>query len=179
MRTHCFKYQKVFHQKAFTIIELLIVMLALTIVLGVVTRIYFVGSNLWATGLSRSDVRTELVQSMELMTNSLRRARSIDSLTESSITFTADLGSGVNTYRFYLYHASDAEPNPPYSQNTYDLRWAQEVVTYGAGANLSRNIVQPTSAAFSQSGDVISIDLTAMKNEQSIRMRSKVRPRNL
>jgi hypothetical protein len=164
---------------SFTILELLIVILALIILVGVIARVYFVGANLWNEGLTRSEIRTDLAQAIELISRNLRRATSIDTITASSITFTANLGSGSDTYRVYLYSASDPEPNPPYSESTYDLRWVQGTVTYGSGANLAADIARPTSTPFSRSGNVITIDLTAARGDESVRMRSNVRPRNL
>lgn len=167
------------NKKSFSILELLAVILALGILLGVIARVFFAGSEIWNKGYSRSSIRTSLAQAIELISRNLRRATSIDAITASSITFTADLGNGSGTYRVYLYNAADPEPNPPYAQDVYDLRWAQGTVTYGLGANLATDIAQPTNTPFSQSGNVITIDLTATKDNQSIRMRSKVRLRNL
>jgi len=167
------------NRRAFTIVELLVVMVTLIILMGVVVNLYTVGLDLWSEGYTRSGIRTELAQALELISKNLRQAKSIDALTESSIIFTADLGSGDDTYRIYLYNASDAEPNPPYSQSSYDLRWVQGTVTYGLGANIATNIVQPTNTPFSQSGNVIAIDLTATSGDESVRLRTNIRPRNL
>lgn len=166
-------------EDGFTVIELLIVILAFVIIVGVVVNVYNVGLNLWSEGSGRSAIRTDLSQSLELITRNLRKATSITALTESSITFTADLGSGSDTYRIYLYNPSDPEPNPPYTQDTYDLRWVKGTVTYGLGARLATDIASPTNTPFSQSGNKITIDLTAMRGDESVRLRSIVRPRNL
>ncbi len=163
----------------FTILEILIVILALTIVVGVVNNVYIVGLDLWSEGISRSSIRTDLSQALELVSKNLRRATSIDAITASSITFTADLGGGSSSYRVYLYNASDSEPNPPYSQDNYDLRWAQGTTTYGSGANLATDIAQPINTPFTQNGNVITLDLTATRGEETVRLRSNVRPRNL
>ena len=163
----------------FTILELLVVILALTILIGVVNNVFLVGFAVWNTGYSRSDNRTSATQALELISKNLRQATAITSLTDSSVTFTANLGGGVNTYRIYLYNAADPEPNPPYTQNTYDLRLAQGVTTYGQGIILARNIIQPINVPFAISGNNITIDLTLKTGDESIRTRTKVTPRNL
>ena len=167
------------NRKGFTILEVFIATLA-TAILGVTLgNVFIVGFRAWDGEYNRASLKRELSQSLELIAKSLRQAKNIDSLSESSITFTADLGAGDQSCRVYLYNSSDAEPNPPYTQSTYSLRWAEGTVTYGSGANLSMNISQPTTAPFSQSGNVITIDLTAVKDNQTLRMRTKIRPRNL
>ncbi|MCA9404941.1 MAG: prepilin-type N-terminal cleavage/methylation domain-containing protein [Candidatus Omnitrophica bacterium] len=164
---------------AFTILELLVVIVAFSIIVGVVLNVYGVSLDIWNEGFKRSDIRTELSQTLELVTKNLRRATSIDALTDSSITFTADLGSGSTTYRVYLYNAADPEPNPPYTQSTYDLRWVQGTTSYGSGASLANNIIQPSSPVFSQAGNVINVNLTAAEGDETVRLSSSVRPRNL
>ncbi|MCK5580669.1 MAG: hypothetical protein KAJ18_05280 [Candidatus Omnitrophica bacterium] len=165
--------------KAVTLLELLVVILALVILVGVINNVFFVGFNVWNEGFSRAEIRTDLGQALELISKNLRQAGSVDALTESSITFSADLGGGDDTYRVYLYHEDDPEPNPPYTQDTYDLRWAKGTVDYGAGANLVTDIAQPTHIPFSQTGAVITMDLTATRGDETLRLRSNVRPRNL
>ncbi|MDP8212751.1 MAG: type II secretion system protein [Candidatus Zapsychrus exili] len=164
---------------AFTMVELLVVILALSIILGVISSSYITGLRLWNSGFSRSSMRTKLAQSLELISKNLRQAKSIDALTESSITFTADLGNGDQSYRVYLYNSADAEPNPPYTQEFYFLYWVSDDITYGLGATLATNILQPTSVVFSQSNNVITIDLEAQEGDQIVGMSTKVRPRNL
>ena len=165
--------------KGFTIIELLVVILALVILTGVTVNMYTLGLDLWNIGTNRSAIRSDLSQSMELISKNLRQATSINALTPSSVTFTADLGAGSTTYRVYLYNASDPEPNPPYTTSTYELRWAQSAVPYGSGAILASDVVQPTNAPFSQSGNVVTLDFTVSRNDSAVRLRTNVTPRNL
>ena len=151
--------------------------------LGILTTTVIFVYNLhfksWNEGYARSVIRDNLSQAMELAGDRLRRAQSIDALTESSITFTADLGNGSNTYRLYLYNAGDPEPNPPYTQSTYSLRLGQGAVDYGDGPVLSSDIAQPSGPAFAISDKVITLDLTALRGAEQVTMRTKIRPRNL
>lgn len=168
------------NKKGLTLIELLLTTAMLAILIFTVGYVFVVGSNLWSEGYARSDIRGDISQAVELISKSLRQAKSIDDLTESSITFTADLGSGDDTYRVYLYNASDGEPNPPYKQQSiYELRWAKGTVSYGSGAILATDIPIPTNIPFSQSNNLITIDLTATRGDETVRIRSNIRPRNL
>ncbi|MCK5014320.1 MAG: hypothetical protein KAS66_10915, partial [Candidatus Omnitrophica bacterium] len=92
------------------------------------------------------------------------------------------LGDGDDTYRIYMYNASDTEPNPPYTQNTYELRRAKTTVTYGSGAVLISDVKKPnpsSSKPFSQNGNVITMDFVVERGDQQIAVRANVRPRSL
>ncbi len=168
--------------RGFTLIELLVVLTMLSVLVFTVGYTFVTGMRLWDHGYDRSQIRTELAQALELVSKNLRQATSIDALTAGSITFTADLGNGSTSYRVYLYNASDAEPNPPYTENTYELRWAETTVTYGSGAVLASDIAKPNPPAskpFSQSGNLITMDFTVENGDQTVNMRTNVRVRNL
>ena len=165
-----------------TLIELLITTAVLSILILTVGYTFIIGLKLWNEGYNRSDIRTDLSQALELASKNLRQAKSIDALTAGSITFTADLGDGDDTYRIYLYNASDSEPNPPYTQNTYELRRAKTTVTYGSGAVLISDVKKPNppnAKPFSQSGNVITMDFVVERGGQEVAVRTNIRPRSL
>ena len=164
-------HYSLFTKNGLTLIELLVPTAILAILVFTVGYVFVVGLNLWNEGYARSDIRGDISQGMELISKNLRQAKSIDILTESSITFTADLGSGDDTYRVYLYNSADPEPNPPYTQSSYELRWAKGTVTYGSGAILARDIAPPTNTPFTQSGNYITIDLTVTRADETLRIR--------
>jgi prepilin-type N-terminal cleavage/methylation domain-containing protein len=169
-------------QKGLTLIEVVVVTVILAMLVFTVGYTFMIGLKQWNEGWARSQMRTKMNQALELVTKNLRQATSIDALTAGSITFIADLGSGPQSHRVYMYNASDAEPNPPYTQDTYDLRWAVGTVTYGSGATIATDIAQPNPPAsnpFSQSGNVITMNFTLERGDVSIDMRTNVRVRNL
>ena len=58
--------------RGFTILELLIVILALTILVGVIVNLYLVGLDLWGEGHARSSIRTDLSQTLELISKNIQ-----------------------------------------------------------------------------------------------------------
>ncbi len=129
--------------------------------------------------LNRTAIRTGSSQAMEIVIKNLRNSKSIDALNASGVTFTADLGGGDETFRIYLYNEDDPEPNPPFTEQKYDLKFIRGSDVYGQGAILAKNIKVPTGSVFSQAGNLITLDWTTLNNGAQIRLRSSVRPRNL
>ncbi|MBZ0166627.1 MAG: hypothetical protein K8I00_07440, partial [Candidatus Omnitrophica bacterium] len=123
--------------------------------------------------------RASLGQAMQEAVTMIRQAKSIDSLTESSVTFTADLGGGDRMYRLYLYHADDAEPNPPYTQERYQMRFAIDDGDYGAGAVLVTDVQPSVQPPFAVDGNVMTLDWTVLTAQAALRFRTQVCPRNL
>lgn len=168
--------------KGLTLIELLVTTAIMSVLVFTVGYTFVVGLKLWNVGYDRADIRTDISQALELISKNLRQAKSIDELTAGSITFTADLGSGDTSCRVYMYNSSDPEPNPPYTQNTYELRWAVGTVTYGSGAILVSDVAKPnppSSKPFSQSGNLITMDFVVERGDESVSARTNVRVRNL
>ena len=158
--------------------ELIMVIAMMGILTATVSFVYNLHFRSWNELYTRSVIKDKLSQALELMSDRLLQAQSIDDFTENSITFTADLGGGSNTYRLYLYNANDPEP-PPYTQSTYSLLSAQGAVSDGDGVVLSPNILQPSSPPFVMSGKVITINLTAQSGAEQVTMTTSIRPRNL
>ena len=171
------------NRRGLTLVELIITVVILPILIFTIGYSFVIGLRLWNQGYTRADIRTRLSQALELVSKQLRQAKSIDELTAGSITFTADLGDGDDTYRVYMYHGADSEPNPPYTQQgSYELRWAKSTVTYGSGAVLVADVkrpVPPSSKPFSQNGNVITLDLVVERGDETVAMATNVRPRNL
>lgn len=168
-------------KKGLTLIELLITTAVLSILILTIGYTFIIGLKLWDKGYNRSDIRADVSQALQLMSKNLRQAKSIDAFTAGSITFTADLGDGDDTYRIYMYNAAESEP-PPYTKNMYELRWAKTTVTYGSGAVLIADVKKPNppnAKPFSQSGNVITMDFVVERGDQSVAMRTNVRPRSL
>jgi hypothetical protein len=166
-------------RKGITLSELIITLALMSILTVTVIFVFNLHFKSWNESYGRSLIRGRLSQALEVISDNLRHAQSIDAISDSSLTFTADVGSGPETYRLYLYSAEDPEPNPSYTQDVYSLRLARGSINYGDGAVLSSDIAQPAGPVFTMSGPVIAIDLSAVRGDQRLSMRSKIRPRNL
>jgi type II secretory pathway pseudopilin PulG len=170
--------------QGFTLIELLMVTGMIAGIIGVITLLYIVGLKTWDAGSTRVRIRESLNQTMAMMVQELRQAKSIDSFDESSITFTSiDFESSLApppdaTYKYYLYNAADPLPNPPYTANNYSLMRAKNNNTYGAGQTLVKDITRPTSPPFSLNGKLFTIYLGVDSGGQSLWLRTKVLQRN-
>lgn len=179
------------NRKGFTLLELIIVLVMVVVLIGTVSFVFIVSLRAWSSGRVRADIRADLDLARERMLKEIRHAKSIDISEESRITiisivdFEEPIDFEVPTsYRYYLYNENDPEPNPPYTQATYQLRRSKNDATYGAGVALVEGIVNPQSfdpsrPPFTQSGNLIIIDLNGTREGETIRLRSNVRPRNL
>jgi len=170
---------EIINRKSMTLVELIVVIGMMTILTATIFFVYNLHFKSWNQGYTRSVIRGKLSQALELMGNRLLQAQSIDAFSESSITFTADLGNGSNKYRLYLFNADEPGAHPPYTQSTYSLLSAQGTVNDGDGVVLSADILQPSSPPFTISGKLITINLTAGKGAEQVTMNTNVRPRNL
>ena len=151
------------NRSGFTVMELIIVMLMTVILVGSIVTVFISTSHAWSAGNDRAQVRENMSQAMELMVRDLRQATSIDVLSVSSVTYTANTGSGSTQYRFALYR--------PASGTTYQLLRSLGADAAGTGAVLLGGI--PSANAFTRTGNVITIDLTAYSGAQGIEMRTK------
>lgn len=166
-------------QKGLTLIELLISLIVLSILGALVASTYLFGARTIQSYQTHGGLRASLGQAMQKAVNMIRQAKSIDSLTESRVVFTADLGEGDRMYRLYLYHPDDAEPNPPYTQETYQIRLAIDDGDYGAGSVLVSEVQPSAEPPFAMAGSLMTLDWTVLTAQASLRLRTKVSPRNL
>ncbi len=166
------------NHKAFTVLEVLIVIIFLVTIIPLLGLMYTVSIKTFREGFSNSTLVSESSLVMSRIRKPLLQAKSIDAITASSLTFTADDGGFDRSFRIYLYNSSDSEPNPPYTESSYQLRFAKGSVAYGDGVVLSDNMIQPSSAVFSQAGNVISILLDMAEGDSALTVRTNVRPRN-
>ncbi len=157
------------NKTAFTLVELLISSAVMAILAGTVVFVYLACLSSWDAGDRRASTRMELSQAMELMVKQLRRATEITSLSGQKVTFKADLGDGAGAkeYRFVL--------------NTISYRLLKGLAADPAdtGGTIAARIQPSATTVFSQSGNVITIDLSADNAGSVVHVRSKVRPRNL
>lgn len=168
-------------KKGLTLIELMIVILMFVILTGVIVYILRAVLLSWSSQETRSGIDISLDRGIEEVVRDLREARQVSSVNNDEIRFTQDL---TNYYIYYLYNTGDSYP-PSFNQNTYELRKATlsggigGTFTYGSGDIKIIDILPPPTSDLSISSNLITLDLSVNRKDETIRSRTQVRPRNL
>jgi len=176
----------------FSLIETLIVLLLLAILLAVSGSLFVVSLRAWDSGCIRTGVREDVSYAMEKTVRDLKEM-ALGSLNQYdpgsgdiAHTIQYDDLSG-NTYVLYLYNADDATLDSTYGENLYDLRKADidegDTPATGDGVLILRDLVSPDAASPATAltvGDTqITLDVAVQRGDETVRTRTKVRPRNL
>ncbi len=167
-------------KKGLTLIELMIVIIMFVILAGVTIYILRAVLLSWSSQETRSGIDISLDRGIEEIVRDLREARQVSSVNDE-IRFTQDL---TNYYIYYFYNASDSYP-PAFSQSTYELRKAtitggiSGTFIYSSGLIIITDVLPPATSDLSRSGNIVTIDLSVIRKEETIRSRTRVRPRNL
>lgn len=135
----------------------------------------------WSSAEERSGIDITLDRGIEEMVRELREASGIGSVQNDEIRYTLD---GATYSIYYLYNAADSYP-PSFSESAYDIR--QETLTggiggtfsYGSGKIVMTDVVPPATSDLSISGNMITLDVSITRNDETVRSRTEVRPRNL
>lgn len=167
-------------RKGFTLIELIITILMLVALVGASAFVFRAMLLSWSSQETRSGIDISLDRGIEEMVRDLREARQVQS-NNDEIRFTQDQ---TTYYIFYLYNANNSYP-PSFNQSSYQLRKAtfsggiSGTFTYGSGPIIITEILPPNASDLSISGNIVSIDLSAKRGDETIRSRTQVKPRNL
>ena len=175
--------------KGFTLIEVMIAVVLFSILS--VSSVFLLRAILvnWSGEEARSGLQINLDRGMEEMERDLRKATQVQSTANyDEIRYAQRQGasSTYNYYIFYLYHAADSYvPPPSFSQFSYQLRRAtlsggiNGTFTYGSGDIVVNNVIPPSTSDLSLSGNLITIDLTVKRFDETLHSRTQVRPRNV
>lgn len=171
-------------KKGFTLIELMITIVMLVVLIGVSACVFRAVLLGWSSQEDRAGIDINLDKGIEEIVRDLREAKEIQS-TDSydEIRFSPDQST---YYIYYFYNAGDAYvPPPAFNQISYQLRKATLIgdingtFTYGEGQLIMTDVLPPATSDLSSNGNILTIDLTITRNDETIRSRTKVRPRNL
>ncbi len=179
------------YKRGFTLLETLIIFSLLSVLMCVSAYLFTVGLRVWSTGSLRTEIREDMSYAMEKTVRDLK-AIALGSLSQY------DSGSGDiahtiqyddlsgNTYVLYLYNADDATLDSTYGEDLYDLRKADMAVdtpATGDGVLILRDLVSPDAAtpatALTISATQVTLDFVVQRSDEIVRIRTKVRPRNL
>jgi len=177
-------------KKGFTLLETLIVFSLLSVLMGVSAYLFTVSLRAWGTGSLRTEIREDMSYAMEKTVRDLKEMAngSLHQYNSIAHTIQYDDLSG-RTYVLYLYNANDATLDSTYSKSLYDLRKADidggDTPASGGGVLILRDLISPDAAApataltIDPSGTQVSLDFVVQRRDETVRTRTKVRPRNL
>lgn len=171
-------------RRGFTLIEMMITIGMFVILAATAFYVFRAALLVWSSQESRGGIDVSIGRGVEQVVRDLRSARQAQSITDyNEIRFTQDT---VTYYIYYLYNAGDSYVPPPnFNQSSYQLMKAQltggmaGTFTYGAGDIILTDVLPPSTSTLSMSENLITIDLSVKTRDETIRSRTKVRPRNL
>ena len=146
----------------------------------------------WDSGSIRIGIREDVSYAMEKTVRDLKEMANgaLDQYGAIANTieyreFLTD-GNG-DTYLLYLYNPADATLDSNYPENLYNLRKANitggDDPALGEGTLILRDLVSPDAAApattLTISGSQVTVDLVVQRGEETVRVKTKIRPRNL
>lgn len=161
-------------KKAFTLTELTIVLVLLSIFIGVVLLVFVVHLKTWGSSLNRATIRQQGHQALGRMVRELNQTNSITSASSSAVTFLADLDDNgsdetitLNTSGTILNRAEGAVTTP----------LAFNVQSFGlAYRDLNNNVLTPPAGTDTQverdSLRVVVLSLTMNKADETLNISS-------
>lgn len=168
------------NEKGLTLIEVIITIVMLVVLVSVLTYIFRVILISWSSQETRAGSDINLDRAMEEMSRDLREANQAQSANDE-IRFK----QGQNTYLiYYLYNMNDSYP-PDFSQASYQIRrdtlngGINGTFTYGQGQIIATDVLAPPVSDLSFASNMITLDLSIKRNDETVRARTLVKPRNL
>ena len=166
----------------FTLIELIITTVMFAILAVATTYLFRAVLLAWSSQETRAGVDTNLDRGIEDMARDLRKSQQVQSTANyNEIRYRQGTS---NNYIFYLYNASDSYiPPPAFNQSSYQLRRAPltgglgGTFTYGSGDVVVNDVVAPPGSTMSLSSNLLTIDLSVKRGDDTVRSRTQIRPR--
>jgi len=178
------------YYRGFALIEMLIVLFLLAMLSGVIGLVFLVSLRAWDSGCIRGGIREDVSYATEKVVRDLKEM-ALRSLSHySSIAHTVQYNDFAgNTYVFYLYNRDDSSFDSSYTESLYNLRKANitqgDDPALGDGVLILRDLVSPDTAApaaalsIDPNGTQVTLDFVVQRSDEIVRIRTKVRPRNL
>ncbi len=175
-------------KRGFTLLEILIVLLLFSVLLGVSGWLFVVSLRVWDIGYRRTGIREDISYASEKMVRDLKEMANASLGQYNSIAHTIQYDDlSGNTYVLYLHNTDDASLDSTYSESLYDLREADidggEIPDSGDGVLILRDLVSPDATEpatdLSISGNEVTLDIVVQRGEETVTIRTMIRPRNL
>lgn len=178
------------YYRGFTLIEMLIVLLLSAMLSGVTGLVFLVSLRAWDSGCIRTGIREDISYAAEKVVRDLKEMALRSLSQHGSIAHTVQYNDFAgNTYVFYLYNANDSSFDSTYSESLYNLCKANtsqgDNPALGDGVLILRDLVSPDAAApatalsIDPNGTQITIDFVVQRSDEIVRLRTKIKPRNL
>ncbi|MGA2775028.1 MAG: hypothetical protein ABSE81_03070 [Candidatus Omnitrophota bacterium] len=150
----------------------------LTVVMAYIFRAILLS---WSGQETRAGIDIGLNRGIEEMVQDLRKAQQVVSQGNDEIRFTQDKST---YYIYYFYNSGDTYPLN-FNQSLYQLRKAvlsggiAGTFTYGSGNIIISDLLPPSTSNLSFSGNIVNIDLSIKRKDETIRSIAQVTPRNM
>ena len=171
------------HKKGLTLVELIITAAMFAMLAGVAIYTFRVVYLSWYGGQARIEMSISLDRAIEEMVRDLREATDVQSASGYNEIRSIQ---GGNAYIYYLYSSGDSYgPPPAFSQDSYELRKCElpdgidGSFAYGQGKIMTTGVLPPPTTDLSIAGNLVTIDISVSRNDETIRTRTEVRPRGL
>lgn len=148
--------------------------------MGISFYIFRIALIAWSSQETMAGVEINIDSGMEGMVRDIRETRAVQSANDQ-IRFTKD---AVTYYIYYLYNTSDPYP-PVFNQSVYQIRKTTltggigGTFTYGAGQLIITDVLPPPVSDLSESGNVVTIDISISRKNETVRCKTGVKLRNI
>lgn len=173
-------------RKGFTLLEIMIVLTLFSALISISSYIYIVSLRVWGSSRQRTEIREDMNYALEKVVRCLKETANISQYNSIDHTVQYDDLSG-NTYVFYLFNDDDGTLDSSYNESRYDLRKADidggDSPASGEGVVILQDLLSPEAAspatALAININQITFDLVVQRSNETVRLRTKIRPRNL
>lgn len=173
-----------FKKQGLTLVELILSLGMFVILVSVVLYVYHIFLFCWFSTDQRAGINIELERGLKIIAADLREAKQIQLEPDyNEIRFTRNESA---YYIYYLYNQNDSYLQPPvFAQDIYELRKTvltgglEGAFNYGQGRIIMTDILAPETSELSLNKNLITLDLTISRNNETMRLLTRVRPRNL
>lgn len=172
----------------FTLLETMIVASIASVLVAMCAYLFTVTFKVWGTGSFRMGIREDMSYAMEKTVRDLKEIANGSLGQYSSIDHTIQFQeTGGDTCVLYLYSSDDPVFNSTYNRDFYNLHKANitlgEDPDSGEGAVLLRDLVSPDDSspatALTINSNQVTLDFVVQRSDETVRIRTTVRPRNL
>lgn len=168
-------------KKGLTLIELMISTMMVAILAGVVIYVFRAILLSWSGSEARAGINITLNRAVEEMRRDFIKSKAIALANNDELRFTPV--DGTNQI-YYLYNQNDSYP-PSFNQEKYELKKAglsgaltNGAFIYGDGVIILTDVLPPPASDLSFSSNLVTIDLSSVHDDETVRLRTQIKPRN-